>query len=65
MCRYCDKRALNRAIRDIDNNKESSIIVSKLQTPVLRVELDGVDEEGHKLVDFFEIAYCPMCGKHL
>lgn len=65
MCEYCNKRAMNKPISDVDNDKEDSAIVTFLHIPMLRVELNATDEDGYKAFDFFIINYCPMCGRKL
>ena len=63
-CEYCYKK-LNKKIQDVDNDKEDEAKVIFLDRPYLKVELDGTDSDGYKTVDFFEINYCPMCGRKL
>lgn len=70
MCKYCYKNINNEKIRDIDSDKESLVEIVRLPyfdhiAYGLRVELDGKDEDGYKTLDFFDINYCPMCGRKL
>ena len=65
MCKYCNKKANNKKIKDIDNDKEDFIQVVFLREANLYIELDAVDSDGYKACDFFEINYCPMCGRKL
>lgn len=65
MCEYCGKRASNKPIKDVDDDTEDKITVVFLRSPMLNVELDAEDADGYKASDFFEINYCPMCGRKL
>lgn len=65
MCEYCKKKANNKKIKDIDNDKKDFAQVVFLREPNLYIELDAVDNDGYKACDFFEINYCPMCGRRL
>lgn len=70
MCNYCHKNINNEKIKDIDNDEESSIEIVRLsffdhEGYALRAELDGKDEDGYKCLDFFEVKFCPMCGRKL
>lgn len=68
MCRYCEKKINNKKIKDIDNEEEThmEIIQQKLSFgPMLYVEIAGEDEDGYKPSQFFQINYCPMCGRKL
>lgn len=60
-CEYCEKRATNKRIQDVDNDENEEARVVFLDRPYLKVELDGEDCDGYKTADFFEINYCPMC----
>lgn len=66
-CEYCNKIIQNKKIKDIDNDKEDwlEIIFQKVHGSMIYVELDGKDSDGYKTADFFEINYCPMCGRRL
>lgn len=63
MCEYCNKKVRNKKFQDIDNDKEDSMSIVFLDRVYLEVELDAIDEDGYKALDFFEINYCPKCGK--
>lgn len=67
MCKYCDKKINNEKIRDIDNDNEVwlEIIYQSVHGSMIYVELDGTDNDGYKTADFFNINYCPMCGRKL
>lgn len=65
MCQYCEKKANNKKIKDIDNDKKDFAQVVFLREPNLYIELDAVDNDGYKACDFFKINYCPMCGRKL
>lgn len=67
MCEYCDKKINNKKIKDIDNDENDwlEIIHQPVHGSMIFVELDGIDEDGYKTADFFEINYCPMCGRKL
>ena len=32
---------------------------------MLYVEIEGQDNDGYKPSQFFQISYCPMCGRKL
>ena len=64
-CEYCEKRATNKKIPDVDNDENEEARVIFLGRPFLKVELDGTDSDGYKTADFFQINYCPMCGRKL
>ena len=61
MCEYCNKKANNKKLKDIDNDKEDFGQVVFLREPNLYIELDATDSDGYKACDFFEINFCPMC----
>lgn len=62
MCEYCNKRASNKKIEDVDNDEqEFAQVVMLPDSPKLYVELDAEDNDGYKASDFFNINYCPMC----
>lgn len=61
MCDYCNRKALNKPITDVDNDEEDKITIRFLREPMLNVELNATDEDGYKAEDFFIIKYCPMC----
>ena len=65
MCEYCNKKANNKKLKDIDNDKEDFGQVVFLREPNLYIELDATDSDGYKACDFFEIKFCPMCGRKL
>ena len=65
MCQYCDKKANNKKLKDIDNDKEDFGQVVFLREANLYIELNVTDCDGYKAFDFFEINYCPMCGRKL
>lgn len=66
MCEYCDKRASNKIIKDIDEDEtELMQVVNFKDNNMLYVEIDGEDNDGYKPSDFFSINYCPMCGRKL
>ena len=65
MCQYCNKKANNKKLKDIDNGKETFGQVVFLEKPNLYIELDATDNDGYKACDFFEIHYCPICGRKL
>ena len=66
MCEYCNKRASNKKIEDIDNDEQDfAQVVIFLDNAKLYIELDAEDSDGYKASDFFDINYCPMCGKKL
>lgn len=63
-CEYCSKK-INKKINDVDNDEEDEARVVFLDASYLKVELNGEDADGYKTSDFFEINYCPMCGRKL
>lgn len=63
VCEYCNKKVRNKKFQDIDNDKEDSMSIVFLDRVYLEVELDAIDEDGYKALDYFEINYCPKCGK--
>ena len=66
MCEYCQRgKVINKMIKDIDNDEEEFAQIVFLPEPLLRVDLDGEDKDGYKVSDYFEINYCPMCGRKL
>lgn len=66
MCKYCEKKANNKKIEDVDNDKEDGMYVAVLgDRPTLIVELDAIDNDGYKAEDYFQINFCPMCGRKL
>jgi len=66
MCKYCNKRASNKKIEDIDNDEQDfAQVVIFPDSAKLYVELDAEDNDGYKAGDFFDIKYCPMCGRKL
>lgn len=68
MCEYCNKNINNKKIIDIDNDKDThiEIVNQKLSFgPMLYVEIEGEDLDGYKPSQFFQINYCPMCGRQL
>ena len=65
MCEYCEKKANNKKMQDIDNDIKDFIRVVFLPDAKLHVQLDAVDADGYVAIDFFDIRYCPMCGRRL
>ena len=67
MCEYCKKIINNKRILDIDNDKETYIEINwqKILGYMLYVEIEGQDNDGYKQSQFFQINYCPMCGRKL
>ncbi len=67
MCEYCEKIINNKRILDIDNDKETYIEIDwqKAFGYMLYVEIEGQDNDGYKPSQFFQINYCPMCGRKL
>lgn len=68
MCEYCEKRIKNKKILDIDNETETHIEIinqEKSWGHMLYVEIEGTDNDGYKPSQFFQISYCPMCGRKL
>lgn len=61
MCEYCNKKANNKKIKDIDNDKEDFGQVVFISEPYLYIELDATDSDGYKACDFFKINFCPKC----
>ena len=62
MCEYCKK------IINIDNEEETHMeIINKKKSwgYMLYVEIEGQDNDGYKPSQFFQINYCPMCGRKL
>lgn len=68
MCEYCNKKVNNRKILDIDNEKETHMeIINQKETwgHMLYIEIEGEDKDGYKPSQFFQINYCPICGRNL
>lgn len=68
MCEYCKKTINNKRILDIDNEEETHIEIINQEKSLgymLYVEIDGQDSDGYKPSQFFQINYCPMCGRKL
>ena len=68
MCEYCQKNINNKKIRDIDNeqNTHAEILNQKRSLGyMLYVEIEGEDLDGYKPSQFFQIKYCPICGRKL
>lgn len=68
MCEYCEKIINNKKILDIDNETETHIEIIKQEKSwghMLYVEIEGKDNDGYKPSQFFQISYCPMCGRKL
>ena len=68
MCEYCGKRIKNKKILDIDNETETHMEIinqKKLWGYMLYIEIEGKDNDGYKPSQFFQISYCPMCGRKL
>ena len=65
MCEYCEKRINNKKILDIDNEIETHMEIINQKGYMLYVEIEGKDNDGYKTSQFFQISYCPMCGRKL
>jgi len=68
MCEYCGKIINNKKILDIDNEEETHMEIinqKKSWGYMLYVEIEGQDNDGYKPSQFFQINYCPMCGRKL
>lgn len=68
MCEYCGKIINNQKILDIDNEEETHMEIinqKNLGGYMLYVEIEGQDNDGYKPSQFFQINYCPMCGRKL
>lgn len=68
MCEYCGKIINNKKILDIDNEEETHMEIinqKKSWGYMLYVEIEGQDDDGYKPSQFFQINYCPMCGRKL
>ena len=66
MCEYCNTRASNKKIEDVDNDEQDfAQVVILSDSAKLYVELDAEDIDGYKASDFFDINYCPMCGEKI
>lgn len=68
MCEYCKKIINNKRILDIDNEEETYMEIinqKKSWGYMLYVEIEGQDNDGYKPSQFFQINYCPMCGRKL
>lgn len=67
MCEYCKKIINNKRILDIDDDKETYIEIDWQPAfgYMLYVEIEGQDNDGYKSSQFFQINYCPMCGRKL
>lgn len=67
MCEYCKKIINNKRILDIDDDKETYIEIVRQEAfgYMLYVEIEGQDNDGYKPSQFFQINYCPMCGRKL
>lgn len=68
MCEYCEKIINNKKILDIDNEEETFMEIinhKKSWGNMLYVEIEGQDNDGYKPSSFFQINYCPMCGRKL
>lgn len=65
MCEYCNKRADNKKQINIDNEFEEfyRVFLPPNQKALLCVELDAEDKDGYKATGYFQINYCPMCGR--
>ena len=53
---------------DIDNEEETHMEIinqKKVLGYMLYVEIEGQDNDGYKPSQFFQINYCPMCGRKL
>jgi len=63
MCKYCEKRALNKKQLDIDNDERQyyKVFLPPNQQPLLNVVLNAEDEDGYTANSYFEINYCPKC----
>ena len=58
----------NKKILDIDNEEETHMEIinqKKSWGYMLYVEIEGQDNDGYKPSQFFQINYCPMCGRKL
>lgn len=67
MCEYCNKRADNKKQINIDNEYEEfyRVFLPPKQQPLLCVQLNAEDEDGYTATGYFNINYCPMCGRKL
>lgn len=68
MCEYCKKIIKNKRILDIDNEEETHMEIINQKRSwgyMLYVEIEGQDNDGYKPSQFFQINYCPMCGRKL
>lgn len=68
MCEYCEKRIKNKKILDIDNETVTHMEIINQEKNwgyMLYVEIEGQDNDGYKPSQFFQILYCPMCGRKL
>lgn len=65
-CKYCFKRGLNKKILNIDEDKDVYMKIVKGSKDIwLEVQFDLKDNDGYQAVHFFNIKYCPMCGRKL
>lgn len=72
MCEYCDKRINNKPIKcideDIDKSKLTLIKINGIGYTIF-AEIDNIADDNSNIPDiadqYFEINYCPMCGRKL
>lgn len=72
MCEYCNKNINNKAIACIDKETDKSklsIVKDSYFGYTILAEIDNLADDSNNTPDiadqFFEINYCPMCGRKL
>lgn len=72
MCEYCDKNVNNKRIMCIDEKTDrSKLSLVKIGWIgyTLLAEIDNLADDSSNIPDiasqYFQINYCPMCGRNL
>lgn len=65
-CSYCCNRTLNKKIPNVDIDKDVfAKVIRASGENWLQVQFNLKDEDGYQAVHFFNIKYCPRCGRKL
>jgi len=72
MCEYCEKNTNNKPIMSIDKDTDKSklsLVRTNWTGYTIYAELDNLADDSNNVPDivdqFFQINYCPMCGRKL
>lgn len=72
MCEYCNKNVNNKPIVCIDEDTDKSklsLVKTGWTGYTILAEIDNLADDSSNISDiasqFFQISYCPMCGRKL